>query len=331
MSLSNVLGGFFSTTPGHHMLLCGLNGAGKSTLLVWWQTMDGSVVSWNATNLNSATMSLSGHCKVTFRDLKSDGSNPRKTVHSDRLACISCSDVTIFCADKLIASETLHGVLRLSSGDTGLLFVHDANDPRLEESLLCLHRHIELLYRYGGRGVWVVINKMDLIPPAERLRTFNDVKARFEFELATYRDDMRWRVLELPDVSAKYGRQLREVLSVLATELPEAPATRPLKEALPAIITLDSVDTQMQHGWNLLDEEMDAGDTQEWWDRFLHGKIAPWRHVDYLRAAYLTILQPENRGRGLLQVATDFGAKLHEFKQRSVAFRLLPQPRYVLI
>jgi len=67
------------------MLLCGLDGAGKSTLLVCWQTMDGSVVSGNATNLNSATIDLSGRSKVTFRDVKSNGSNPRKIAHPDRL------------------------------------------------------------------------------------------------------------------------------------------------------------------------------------------------------------------------------------------------------
>jgi hypothetical protein len=62
---------------------------------------------------------------------------------------------------------------------------------------------------------------------------------------------------------------------------------------------------------------------------FLRGSITPWRHKDYLRAAYLTLLEQDNKEMGLLEVATKFAADVHRFKQRNSQFQLQPESRYV--
>ncbi|KAK4172686.1 hypothetical protein QBC36DRAFT_196456 [Triangularia setosa] len=63
------------------------------------------------------------------------------------------------------------------------------------------------------------------------------------------------------------------------------------------------------------------------WDTFLHGALAPWRHRDYIRAAYMTLLLPENEDRGLLEIASDFAENMYSFRQRSSRLHHQPESR----
>lgn len=206
--------------------------------------------------------------------------------------------------------------------------MHDANGARVEESLLCLRRNIELLYKYGGRGVWVLINKLDLIPPSERLHAFNDLRTCFEFELCTYGEDFRWQVLTLPAFSTTSRKESREGLDLFARELSKAPVTRPSKSKKPLGSAPAAVNPRIEGMADFLGAEMDEEEIQEWWNSFLYNKIkAPWKHVDYLRAVYMTVLDPENGDRGLLEVATNVATRVHSFKQRDVSFPLPAESR----
>jgi hypothetical protein len=66
---------------------------------------------------------------------------------------------------------------------------------------------------------------------------------------------------------------------------------------------------------------------QDFRDAFLRGRIAPWKHKDYIRAAYLTLLRRENQDVSLLDVATKFASEVNQFKQRNSQFQLLPESR----
>lgn len=65
----------------------------------------------------------------------------------------------------------------------------------------------------------------------------------------------------------------------------------------------------------------------EFWNGFLHGRIVPFRHREYIRVAYITLGLPENQERGLLEIATDFANSIHAFKLRNSQFQLLPESR----
>ncbi|KAK3985213.1 hypothetical protein QBC44DRAFT_345448 [Cladorrhinum sp. PSN332] len=67
--------------------------------------------------------------------------------------------------------------------------------------------------------------------------------------------------------------------------------------------------------------------TLEFWNGFLHAHIVPFRHREYIRVASITLALPENRDRGLLEVATDFANSIHGYKQRNSQFQLLPEHR----
>ncbi|KAK4034461.1 hypothetical protein C8A01DRAFT_39076 [Parachaetomium inaequale] len=66
-------------------------------------------------------------------------------------------------------------------------------------------------------------------------------------------------------------------------------------------------------------------------EAFLRGSITPWRHKDYVRAAYLTLLEQDNKDMGLLEVATKFAANVHSFKQRNSQFQLQPESRTLTV
>jgi hypothetical protein len=68
---------------------------------------------------------------------------------------------------------------------------------------------------------------------------------------------------------------------------------------------------------------------EEYRHAFLHGSITPWDHNEYLRAAYISLLDPENEDLGLLEVATKFAASVNRFKQRNFPVKSRPESRYV--
>ncbi|KAK4098964.1 hypothetical protein N658DRAFT_430879, partial [Parathielavia hyrcaniae] len=70
---------------------------------------------------------------------------------------------------------------------------------------------------------------------------------------------------------------------------------------------------------------------QEFQVAFHHGRLVPWKHKYYIRAAYLTLLRRENSDKGLLEVATSFAAEVHNFKQRGSQFQLLPESRTLTV
>ncbi|KAK4201932.1 hypothetical protein QBC40DRAFT_322823 [Triangularia verruculosa] len=63
--------------------------------------------------------------------------------------------------------------------------------------------------------------------------------------------------------------------------------------------------------------EEDPRPVNEIWNGFIDGKITPWRHQDYLQMVYLTLLLPENEDRGLVEIASDFAAKMDYSRQHT--------------
>lgn len=68
--------------------------------------------------------------------------------------------------------------------------------------------------------------------------------------------------------------------------------------------------------------------TEEFWKAFLHSRIIPFSHEEYLRAAYLTLIRLKNRRRGLLDVATEFAENINNLRKRSSQITLPPVSMY---
>src|ERR1044071_8052487 len=79
-------------------------------------------------------------------------------------------------------------------------------------------------------------------------------------------------------------------------------------------------------------EPEDTLDIGVFWDAFVNGHgITPWRHRDYIRAAWISVLGEnsidKDRRMSLLEKAERFATRLHHFKQRNSQFQLLPESR----
>lgn len=197
----------------------------------------------------------------------------------------------------LAAPAHLHEALNLSAGKSGLLFVHDTSGPDIESSIRCLHRHIELLLHYGGRGVFVIVNSAYRTDAGSQSQ---ELAARFEAELHGYAEDFGKRVLVMP---------VADGYRVAAETLLSFPLFWPKLWAA-------------QHA-----PEKQEQEAQDFWHAFLTGKVTQWRHRDYLRAAYMTLLDPANKDMGLLEVATQFAAAVDSFKRRNEDFQSEPESR----
>ncbi|KAH6838469.1 hypothetical protein B0I37DRAFT_409044 [Chaetomium sp. MPI-CAGE-AT-0009] len=64
---------------------------------------------------------------------------------------------------------------------------------------------------------------------------------------------------------------------------------------------------------------------------FRHGSISPWDHNQYLRAAYITLLEVENQELGLLDVATKFAKRMNSFKERNSQVKHQPESRTLTV
>ncbi|KAK3368581.1 hypothetical protein B0H63DRAFT_528942 [Podospora didyma] len=229
------------------------------------------------------------------------------------------------------------------------IFVHAVNDPRVEESVQCLHYYAAMLSQYGGKGMWVVLNKQDTLDQNENdaaglgtgtssKTVIDDLRARFELELSRYRDQFRWKVMDFPTaLSAKTGNGIQNALHTLAEELATSRSyTYPPKVSnseSPARNVLGDRERRAVVCKNLFEGQStkDEQDDGMFWEAFLIGRIVPWTHRDYLRAGWLTLQTEENRFQGILEVAADFAAKLHSFKQRNAKLPLQQESRTVTV
>lgn len=162
-----------------------------------------------------------------------------------------------------------------------------------------MHEQVGLLLRYGGRGFWVVISSPgggDITDSSESLA------ARFERELAKYHQVFARHIVQLT---------LEDACQVVASEIQKSP-----------IYSSGNPDIPPNECPRVLCD-------QDFWAMFCHGRITPWRHRDYLRAAFLMLLDHDHDGLGLLEVATKFAAKFNDFKQRFSTFQLQPVSRSV--
>ena len=157
-----------------------------------------------------------------------------------------------------------------------------------------MHRHVTLLLRYGGRGFWVAIKTPDgpqTSSPTDSLATL------FEQELNRYYQHFGRHVLKTP--------LLEDAYRLVGPGFPLYKATVPTKN--------------------------DYLSDQDFWWAFLWGNITSWGHRDYLRAAYLMLVNPENDDLGLLEVATLFTTALNSLKRRNPQVQLQPASRSVHI
>lgn len=187
------------------------------------------------------------------------------------------------------------------------MFLHDASSSNVEASVVCLRRYQKLQLRYCDKSFfWVVISSPDNLDSTPRS---DGLVARFERELRSAVDNHAFResgAIGCRVIETEVGNACREMGEHMRS-MPGMVLPSPRRpDRSPRELTIE----EFMHG-------------------FLYGTIAPWSHNEYLRAAYITLLEPEDKEVPLLEMATRFEANVTRFKQRNC----LPNPpesRYVL-
>ena len=189
--------------------------------------------------------------------------------------------------------------MNITPGRSGFLFVHNAAlDER--QSKRCLSHFLELMQRHGGSGFWIVVNSPDGAVSSDGISA---VAARFE----------RWS--EQRPLLKRCRAELGPIVLQMSTE----DACRLVGKAMLATQRLFVPVREMPDDDTLTD--------LEFLDRFRRGEITPFRHKDYLRAAFLILTEPDDRELGILEIATKFATAVHSLKQKHSQIQLLPESR----
>ncbi len=155
------------------------------------------------------------------------------------------------------------------------------------------------MLRYGGRGFWIVINSPDGSVSSNGI---SNVAARFE----------QW--LEDRPLLQRCRAELSPIVLQMSTE----DACRVAGEVMITTPRLFLPDREASD---------DPMTDLEFSECFFWGEITPFRHKDYLRAAFLILTEPENRELGILEIATKFANAVHNLKQKHSQIQLLPESR----
>ncbi len=155
------------------------------------------------------------------------------------------------------------------------------------------------MLRYGGRGFWIAINSPDGSVSSDGVSA---VAARFE----------RW--MEDRPLLKRCRAELGPIVLQMSTE----DACR---------VVGKSMLTTPRLFLSVREASDDPMTDLEFLESFFWGEITPFRHKDYLRAAFLILTEPENRKLGILEIATKFATAVHKLKQKHSQIQLLPESR----
>ncbi|GJN79211.1 ubiquitinyl hydrolase 1 [Purpureocillium lilacinum] len=263
--------------PERRGLLVGIDAAGKTTLLYRWKL--GEVIT---------TISTMGFNVETI---------PRN----------NGSDLVLW---DVGGSEKLRPLLRHYLPSTEyILFIHNCADKeRFDEQIDEFHRVAKGLAEGGGRYIFVILNKQDLLPPAQRRHHVADIMRRYEQESTKHADKLTIDVLDLPYLSATKSSdaELHVILDHVQECLRRGPKPRAAiptwNESRPAAkrprADLDDLKRQARQ---MIDA--DGASADEFWQSLERGDVQEWNHYSHLRAGFFALVEGATSSMTLLDCA----------------------------
>jgi len=195
-------------------------------------------------------------------------------------------------------SEKLRPLLRHYLPSTEyILFIHNcADEERLDEQIEEFHRVAKGLAEGGGRYIFVILNKQDLLPPAQRRHHVADIMRRYEQESTKHADKLTIDVLDLPYLSATKSSdaELHVILDRVQESLRRGPKPRAAiptwNESRPAAkrprADLDDLKRQARQ---MIDA--DGASADEFWQSLERGDVQEWNHYSHLRAGFFALVE----------------------------------------
>ncbi|KAL2270525.1 hypothetical protein VTJ83DRAFT_2709 [Remersonia thermophila] len=190
---------------------------------------------------------------------------------------------------------------------TAFVFVYNPG-TYLEYGMEQLKQAIHLYRTWQAcRGFWILIHG----PPGREREAASVV--RFREALAKCED-----LTGILEPSGGLGEAVLQMNGILdACHLVAATILRNARAILPGKLDAEELARAMSG--------------QEFRESFLAGNMPAWQHHNYLRGAYVTLLEPQNKERSLLDVATVFAAKLRDARQKHCRYPMKPEHRTLTV
>lgn len=203
------------------------------------------------------------------------------------------------------------------SQDRFIIFVHDCTDTeRLDYSLEQLHAGAQWMLDAGCRYMWVLFNKQDVLPPAEKESIVDDLRARFESELSQYQDKFCAKIMDTPGLSAATGAQLDVVMRDVRETLQKTP--KPVqKSTQEQIAKLEQGPSEQELVERIKTLNTTSLGPDEFWRSFMRGELDSWDHYSHLRAGYFVMFEGMSRKASLLECASQFLACLKKLRAKN--------------
>lgn len=198
-----------------------------------------------------------------------------------------------------------------------IFFIHSVtDDERLDESIEHLHQAIAWMDEFCCPDLLILLNKQDLLPPAERDTIVNKLRQRFEAEIAQYRGKLNVKVLDTPGLSAKTGEQLDVIMEEVSNIIQGDKKKKSTPSSAPKKVDLEKGPSDEE----LLERVQKANATSDtpdaFWKAFLSGDLDSWDHYTHLRAGFFVIHDSFARGRNIFECADEFIAHLSRLRAK---------------
>lgn len=199
-----------------------------------------------------------------------------------------------------------------------IFFVHSCTDnERLDESIQYLHQLIGWMDEFCCPNLLILLNKQDLLPPAERETIVSGLRQRFEAEIAQYGDKHTIKVMDTPGLSGRTGAQLDVIMDEVVTVIQGDKKKKPTPSTAPPKnpeLEKGPSDEELRERIKKANATSDSPD--EFWKSFLSGDLEAWDHHTHLRAGFFVIHDCFARGRNIFECADEFIAHLTRLREK---------------
>jgi len=185
------------------------------------------------------------------------------------------------------------------------------------------------------KNIWILFNKQDKLSAEKRTDIIDHLRWRFTKELSGYwENDIEWRIMDQPGLSAKTGENIGSVLDDVVKVLDarpkrRSPSPKELKSqpdssttGLSCLATTSDGDFRSPN--SLLQEKVENYarnfhmSEDSFWSMFLNGDLEHWDHPTYLHVAYKILADALKRGDDIWEATEDLLEHLQRLRQKTL-------------
>ncbi|KAK5996942.1 ADP-ribosylation factor [Cladobotryum mycophilum] len=209
--------------------------------------------------------------------------------------------------------------------DRFIIFMHDCTDQtRLDEAIAEFRFALEAMTQVEGRHVWVLFNKQDMLPLADRERIINEHRQVYEATAFPYRQVCSVEFLDLPGFSATTGDRIHDLLPRINAVLNNEgkPVSKPdvksdARQDPPTKKEILQPPSREELVGRINDHLKEAGSAEDFLKLFESGDLPAWDHFTHLRAGYCVMLDCFANKRNIIACSDIFIEHLERLREKN--------------